>query len=254
MSFSKKTWKNRVTQFPTKRKLIHADETEEIVEVERAEGTVTEEGDVFSAGNMNDLENRIQSGINDVFIEQGTVTTLNFTGLATGRYICSFSGSVTGAPTNNDGMCITTINSTPSYGGQTVISDGGHFYRKLANGSWGAWEKMESTASRVTSVSSASDNNHYPTAKAVFDVLNIFSASGRNVAWKTSGTEKAEWFFYEGASSSTYDLPSQHCFILVFKQSNVRGFALALDWANGANPKMWYNNLHDSWHGWTSLH
>lgn len=254
MSFSKKTWKNRVTQFPTKRKLIHADETEEIVQVQRAEGNVTEEGDVFSAGNMNDLENRIQSGIDDVFIEQGTVTTLNFTGLTTGRYICSFSGSVTGAPSNNDGMCITTINSTPSYGGQTAISDGGHFYRKLANGSWGAWEKMESTANKVTSINNTSTDTQYPSAHAVYNYLNKMRVGGGGTAdWKSTANGNLQWYFYEGASTSTLDLPTSNCVVLVFKSSASRGYALAFSWAGGTN-NVWHNNLHDTWRGWTSLH
>lgn len=253
MSFSKKTWKNRVTQFPTKRKLIHADETEEVVQVERAEGTVTEEGDVFSAGNMNDLENRIKSGIDDVFIEQGTVTTLNFTGLTTGRYICSFSGSVTGAPTNNDGMCITTINSTPSYGGQTVISDGGHFYRKLAGGSWGAWEKMESTANKVTSISASSTNTQYPSAKSVFDELVNLRISGNNVSWKNTADGTVCWFFYEGASTSTLDLPNGNCVVIVIKKGANRGYALAFGWTSSST-SVWHNNLHDTWRGWQSWH
>lgn len=103
MSFSKKTWKNRVTQFPNNRKLIHADETEEIVQVERAEGDVTEEGDVFSAGNMNDLETRIDTALTavqaeldllpDIFYEEittrdgnGTVFGVNANSLSNGYF------------------------------------------------------------------------------------------------------------------------------------------------------------------------
>lgn len=251
MSFSKKTWKNRVTQFPTKRKLIHADETEEVVQVERAEGTVTEEGDVFSAGNMNDLENRIKSGIDDVFIEQGTVTTLNFTGLTTGRYICSFSGSVTGAPTNNDGMCITTINANSSYGGQTAISDGGHFYRKFNNGSWGSWEKMESIENKVTSISSSSNDTQYPSAKAVYGMLNNLRTMTDTINdWKYA-PNGATWYFYEGASSSL--VPNPNCIVIVIKKGANRGYALAFGWTSSST-SVWHNNLHDTWRGWQSWH
>lgn len=59
MSFEKKTWSDRVSEYPTRRNLIKADGTSEIVTVERSEGTVSTEGDAFSAENMNDLENRV---------------------------------------------------------------------------------------------------------------------------------------------------------------------------------------------------
>lgn len=59
MSFVKKTWTDRVTEYPTRRTLTKEDGTTEIVTVARNEGTVSAEGDAFSAANMNDLERRI---------------------------------------------------------------------------------------------------------------------------------------------------------------------------------------------------
>lgn len=61
--FDKKTWKARVTQRPNQRKLTKQDGSVEVVTVERDEGTVTQEGDAFSAANMNDLENRIAEAL-----------------------------------------------------------------------------------------------------------------------------------------------------------------------------------------------
>ena len=57
--FVKKTWTDRVTEYPTRRTLTKEDGTTEIVTVARNEGTVSAEGDAFSAANMNDLEQRI---------------------------------------------------------------------------------------------------------------------------------------------------------------------------------------------------
>ena len=57
--FVKKTWTDRVTEYPTRRTLTKEDGTTEIVTVARNEGTVSAEGDAFSAANMNDLERRI---------------------------------------------------------------------------------------------------------------------------------------------------------------------------------------------------
>lgn len=61
--FTKKTWKNRLSEYPTRRKLTKENGTTELVTVARSEGTVSQEGDAFSAANMNNLENRISKAI-----------------------------------------------------------------------------------------------------------------------------------------------------------------------------------------------
>lgn len=66
MSFEKKTWVNRVSEYPTRRNLVKADGTSELVTVERSEGTISKEGDAFSAENMNNLEDRIEKEFEDV--------------------------------------------------------------------------------------------------------------------------------------------------------------------------------------------
>lgn len=74
MAFIKKTWKNRISEFPTRRVLTHTDGTEETVMVTRSEGTVSQEGDAFSDENMNGLEDRIA----EAFGGDGSLT-LGFT-------------------------------------------------------------------------------------------------------------------------------------------------------------------------------
>ena len=59
MSFVKKEWKKRISEYPTRRRLVRTDGSSEIVDVERAEGNISQDGDPFSDENMNDLENRI---------------------------------------------------------------------------------------------------------------------------------------------------------------------------------------------------
>ena len=61
IAFVKKTWKDRIAEFPTRRRLTKEDNTSELVTVAREEGTLSQEGDAFSAENMNDLENRIDA-------------------------------------------------------------------------------------------------------------------------------------------------------------------------------------------------
>lgn len=64
--FEKKTWTDRVSEYPTRRKLIKEDGTSEIVTVERCEGNISAEGDAFSADNMNGLEERVGEAFGDV--------------------------------------------------------------------------------------------------------------------------------------------------------------------------------------------
>lgn len=66
MAFAKKTWKDRITEFPTRRTLTKSDGSTELVTVARAEGTVSQEGDAFNAASMNDLEERISQANNDL--------------------------------------------------------------------------------------------------------------------------------------------------------------------------------------------
>ena len=63
MSFKQKTWTDRISEHPTRRTLTDvSNNTTKTVNVARAEGTISQEGDAFSAANMNDLESRIAAG------------------------------------------------------------------------------------------------------------------------------------------------------------------------------------------------
>lgn len=66
MSFIKKIWKNRITEYPNRRILTKQDNSSEIVTVGRSEGVISQEGDAFSAENMNDLEDRIADGFANI--------------------------------------------------------------------------------------------------------------------------------------------------------------------------------------------
>lgn len=66
MAFSLKTWVNRNSEYPNRRKLTHEDGSTELVTVARAEGQISADGNAFSAEEMNDLENRIKGGFDEV--------------------------------------------------------------------------------------------------------------------------------------------------------------------------------------------
>lgn len=72
--FSKKTWKDRLVEYAGRRKITNVSTmVAQIVDVERAEGIVSEEGNALSAANMNDLEQRVADGFTSV---QRTTDTL----------------------------------------------------------------------------------------------------------------------------------------------------------------------------------
>ena len=75
MAFVKKEWKDRLTEFAGRRVLkdINTQESK-TYDVSRAEGQVSQEGDAFSAANMNNLETRISNAITAT---DNTVATLN---------------------------------------------------------------------------------------------------------------------------------------------------------------------------------
>lgn len=62
-NFVKKSWKDRVSEFPTRRKLMKIEDSADgeyaIYSVERADGNIGDLGSPFNATTMNDLEERI---------------------------------------------------------------------------------------------------------------------------------------------------------------------------------------------------
>ena len=66
MEFTKKIWKNRIAEYINRRLLTMEDGSTNLVTVARDEGTISQEGDAFNAANMNDLEDRIEAGFDEV--------------------------------------------------------------------------------------------------------------------------------------------------------------------------------------------
>lgn len=59
MGFKKKEWQDRISEYPNRRILTTLKGEQTIYEISRNEGAISQEGDSFSAKNMNDLEDRI---------------------------------------------------------------------------------------------------------------------------------------------------------------------------------------------------
>lgn len=96
MAFVKKTWKDRISQYPNRRTINDGYVTKRVT-VGRDEGNITEAGDPFNASNMNDLEDRIEAAITGA----GTTYTAGENIDLTGNVI-----SVTDIMTANDAHTI----------------------------------------------------------------------------------------------------------------------------------------------------
>ena len=80
-------------------------------------------------------------------------------------------------------------------------------------------------------------------------------SGGSTDVWKNTKNDSTGWYFYEGASTSTYDIPTPHCIVIVFNRAGTRGVAFAFGWDGvSTNKTVWKNTCHDVWRGWTSLH
>lgn len=136
--FTQKEWKDRITEFPTRRQLAIVSESDSgmTVDVSRAEGLVSQEGDAYSAANMNGLEQRIKASFDNVDSDVNGVKSLvnaagnNISGLTTRmgtaeNNISGLTGRMRTAESN-----ITKINGDLSAGlnGCKVSYEGGNFY------------------------------------------------------------------------------------------------------------------------------
>lgn len=87
MSFTQKTWEDRLVEFAGRRKLTDVTtQAVQTVDVTRDEGNVSREGTAFSASNMNDLEQRIAEAFSEMSDSLGGIkiyTTLEQLGLPT---------------------------------------------------------------------------------------------------------------------------------------------------------------------------
>lgn len=130
MSFISKLWKDRVSDYPNKRKLTKEDGTSETVTVERAEGDIVVAGDAFNAENMNDLETRIQNGFNAVEQAQAELNEkMDADKIIIGTSAIDFNGGIGYLPYNHypeyekEPICIAMIVGTQRHGMTVVPSN-----------------------------------------------------------------------------------------------------------------------------------
>lgn len=76
MAYDQKTWDDRQSQYPNRRKLIETN-LDSVFEIERAEGEVAVPGNRFNAENMNDLERRVSTAFTNLNDSEITVQDKN---------------------------------------------------------------------------------------------------------------------------------------------------------------------------------
>lgn len=64
--FEKKSWTDRLTEYPKRRRLTEVEGQPNVFDVDREEGTISDEGDAFNSTNMNGLEDRISEAFDSV--------------------------------------------------------------------------------------------------------------------------------------------------------------------------------------------
>lgn len=101
MGFEKKEWKDRVSEYPNRRTLTKADGSTEDVYVSRNEGVVAEEGDAFSADNMNGLEERVGEALSVLSAADGTEFRFGVNEKGEYGYIVTKDGADTVIPFSN---------------------------------------------------------------------------------------------------------------------------------------------------------
>ncbi len=150
MSFKKKVWKNRVAEYINRRLLTFEDGNTKLVTVARDEGTISQEGDPFSAETMNDLENRVEEGFeelkNPVFVKTKNTDLDDYK--TTGLYFFTSDYTPANIPVGVNGWLRVLIGSSSNVKqfwirqGTVNKNDHNMFVRSYDGSAWGNWNTI----------------------------------------------------------------------------------------------------------------
>lgn len=167
MAFKKKTWKDRLSEFPGRRLLTRVSGTADgqmIVDVSRHEGIVSQSGDPFSSANMNDLEQRIADEFDEVnsdLSHQPEFIYDDATGKITG-YKTSVGGADTVFPFSNNRFYKYTLKAGNSFPATIVRNDTTYYFvgiiaMEIDTYSWGSVDNGYITAYATISTQANGD-------------------------------------------------------------------------------------------------
>ena len=189
MGFEKKEWKDRVSEYPNRRVLTKTDGSTEDVYVSRSEGTIAEEGDAFSAENMNGLEERIGNAFGALSAADGTDFRFGVNEKGEYGYIVTKDGADTVIPFSNarklyealeysglvtedmsfDEMCATLAKAYPEY--ISMICGGWEYH--AGSGAYASQSIVSDENSVVASMSASESWATVSYKSPTFDITNF---------------------------------------------------------------------------------
>ena len=143
MAFVKKTWKDRLSEFPKrwKLKLLGTSGDTQSVELELDDGTVITQGDRFTAATMNDLEQRIadafESSVSGVASFNGRVGAVTPSNTDYPSSMIKHTNSDTTETTVESAINGLDVNKVDSSQLRSAGSSGTDFYFDYKNGKYG---------------------------------------------------------------------------------------------------------------------
>lgn len=170
MSFDKKSWEDRVVEFPGRRQLTNVSTFESVTyDVARNEGQITSTGDAFNADNMNDLEERIYSAINQAKLDAHPVGTYYWTSENVNPstmfggvweqvkdvFLLAAGNTYPAGSTGGEATHTLTINEMPAH----THTWNSNYQAATSGGSFNAWG-LAGTASGVVTSSVGGGNSH----------------------------------------------------------------------------------------------
>lgn len=127
----------------------------------------------------------------------------------------------------------------------------------LYNWSRGTWPIKVAEATDIVTLSQplsiASGGTGQTTPAAAFGALSVPTT---NASWQNAPAG-ISFYRYEGSGgATTYSLPYDSVFVIVYKYSNNRGIATAYRWSRSDTNNagmVWMNTCHDGWRGWIQV-
>lgn len=168
MSFLKKLWKNRESQYPSRRTMTRVDTGASMTyDVERAEGVVTQVGDDFSAESMNDLEDRIEDAFDNVTFDVDSSLSTTSENPVQNKVITTNLNTASTNATNALDMIRSTslfptgdaYSTSRSYSVGNLVIYNNALYRCKTACSAGSWSANRSNFESITLASAITDLN-----------------------------------------------------------------------------------------------
>ena len=185
-------------------------------------------------------------------------TTSNWSKIDSGYSYYNTNGLLNGQPTRY-GILIHFNLSSEKFQIWRAQPNGPSYWRSGNTEGWSSWAKVYDVLNKPTltdlsgTLKIANGGTGATTAVEALSALSIPNQGD----WKTDAPVGLSLWKYEMADTVKFSLPYASCFILVMKEGDNRGAAIAFSWTTG-NFKTYRSNLHDdagnnNWSEWKVL-